>query len=206
MFETLNNQPSTFEFVSPKHNEIIQYVNGKLLIETTVPTDNDDDSLTKYVRLEGPNIDTTYVLDALTTNIYVDSSRLQSNTIYRLYGEVTDGKLTTQAINSNTNFRTPVYTSINSILTDENLKVYPNPVSDYIQINIVADNSYPISLTIELFDIAGRLHKKHVENMYGQYGMNLFCGDLSTGLYLMQIQISGRNNKNETTTVVITKQ
>jgi hypothetical protein len=134
VFETKNNPPDAFQFVRPKMDELIQFKNGKLEIETTIPTDPDNDILTKRIRITGADIDTLIEITGSLPVLYLEARFLRSNSHYILYGDVTDGKATTPASNNTITFTTPVYTDIEEIDETLGLTVYPNPVLDVMNI------------------------------------------------------------------------
>lgn len=129
----LNTPPTAFMFIRPANNTTIAYVNGKLEIETSIPTDVDGDALTKRIRLYSPAVKDTLMLTPGTTQvIYLDSARLKLDTEFTLTGEVTDGKAATLASN-NVTFRTPKPLGIDDTVY-EGFKAYPVPVRDYLNI------------------------------------------------------------------------
>lgn len=67
----------------------------------------------------------------------------------------------------------------------ESIHIYPNPANDNINIDFNDDNLN--NLTIELFDISGRMVKR--ETLTSAIGnRNLFVGDLSEGTYSLKIK------------------
>ena len=76
---------------------------------------------------------------------------------------------------------TPIISSTNSVITQNEIKIFPNPFSDFTTI-LLNEN---IENHIQLFDISGRLLKEIiVQTSYYKLSKN----NLNSGLYLLQIQ------------------
>jgi hypothetical protein len=180
IFTTKNTPPTEFIYITPKMDEEVKFVNGKLAIETTTPTDIDNDVLTKKFRITGANLDTLIRVDANVRTIYLDSARLQSKTTYQVYGEVTDGRAVVTA--QELQFKTPVYTGINDILDKETLKVYPNPTRGYVTIE-KTDNSKLWNLTITTIT-GDRINKYKLNSAKTKIDISKF----TYGVYLFQFE------------------
>ena len=76
---------------------------------------------------------------------------------------------------------TPIISSTNSVITQNEIKIFPNPISDFttILLNDEGENM------IQLFDISGRLLSKF--SVQGNT-FHLAKNNLSSGVYLLQIQ------------------
>ena len=76
---------------------------------------------------------------------------------------------------------TPIISSTNSVITQNEIKIFPNPISDFttILLNDEGENM------IQLFDISGRLLREFSvqENRF-----HLAKNNLTSGVYLLQIQ------------------
>jgi hypothetical protein len=199
VFKTINHAPSSFEFIKPTMDEIITFDKGKLAIETTVPTDVDNDSLTKKIRVQGTGLDTLIITPADLNSVYLDSTKLKSNTEYTLNGEVTDGKLVTQASN-NVRFKTPIYVGTNELLDNLNLLVYPTLVKDYITIDV----NKQTTLNIEVRDLVGRLQKQYQENISGT--VQLDVNELKGGMYILDLESKDNTGHIEHKVMKIIKQ
>jgi hypothetical protein len=91
-----------------------------------------------------------------------------------------------------------VYTktiSINSQYTENDFTVAPNPAKDFIIISTSTVNSTPIS--IQLFDVTGRLIKKELNKSFGtDKSIRLNLDDVKTGNYFVEINSnSGKISK-----------
>ena len=76
---------------------------------------------------------------------------------------------------------TPIISSTNSVITQNEIKIFPNPFSDFTTI-LLNEN---IENHIQLFDISGRLLKEIiVQTSYYKLSKN----NLNSGVYLLQIQ------------------
>tara|TARA_B100001105_G_scaffold231667_1_gene204536 strand:- start:702 stop:2528 length:1827 start_codon:yes stop_codon:yes gene_type:complete len=76
---------------------------------------------------------------------------------------------------------TPIISSVNDELNQDDIQIFPNPFSDFttILINNVAKNS------ILLFDISGRLIRKFVVN---KNSFQLSKNNLKSGVYILQVR------------------
>jgi photosystem II stability/assembly factor-like uncharacterized protein len=66
---------------------------------------------------------------------------------------------------------------------------YPNPVSDYLYIDISAEFE-PVQ-SIEIYDQLGRLLKNVPSNSLATHTLSIFVGDLSPSIYFLKIQKHG---------------
>jgi len=69
------------------------------------------------------------------------------------------------------------------------LELFPNPVSEILNINLFANEQQPVK--IELFDIQGKLMGSHEE--YAHKGQNVFNIDMNgktAGMYFVRISTS----------------
>ncbi|MEN6294722.1 MAG: T9SS type A sorting domain-containing protein, partial [Chloroherpetonaceae bacterium] len=66
---------------------------------------------------------------------------------------------------------------------------YPNPVSDYLYIDISAEFE-PVQ-SIEIYDQLGRLLKNIPSNSLATHTLSIFVGDLSPSIYFLKIQKHG---------------
>jgi cytochrome c peroxidase len=73
----------------------------------------------------------------------------------------------------------PLSTSISEISSDLDIKVWPNPTVDMVQVQL-PEGEY----TLKLFELNGKLLQTHK----GQNLINLNLRDLQSGIYLLQIQ------------------
>lgn len=147
-FTTPNFLPA-FEIVSPSSGQIITYDANKEIDIVTSPsglTDEDNDNLTKKIAVQGPGLD-TLVTQPNNVRVFLKESRLQPNSTYTIQLTGTDG-LETSAMASTT-FKTPVVVGIDSELTLDNLKIYPNPFVEFITI----ETRHP--LKIRMLDVTG---------------------------------------------------
>ena len=76
-------------------------------------------------------------------------------------------------------------TSIESLLENSFVKVYPNPAKDYINIEI-AESNYDGMLT--LIDLTGKLVYKAIFNKQQIVPIN----DLNNGIYLVKIEVNNQ--------------
>lgn len=89
---------------------------------------------------------------------------------------VEDGVLNSAAMSSTPN----CFLSAASINTITNLRMYPNPTEELINISFTAASAYQISIT----DISGRVIKQ--SNGFGNL-INLHTNDMTSGVYFMHI-------------------
>ncbi|MDR9399702.1 MAG: T9SS type A sorting domain-containing protein, partial [Salibacter sp.] len=68
-----------------------------------------------------------------------------------------------------------------------NLNVYPNPASS--QVNVALDLAERMDVTIEVADMQGRVVKlKNLGEVNGKQVYNFNASDLSSGVYILNIQ------------------
>jgi len=80
-----------------------------------------------------------------------------------------------------------VQTSLDNTLNNTDmLKVYPNPTSDFLHIQLQSPNIGDSKVDVLLFDVCGRLAYKQSKN--GQDSFSLSIGHLPKGLYLLQVK------------------
>ena len=77
------------------------------------------------------------------------------------------------------------------------LKVYPNPVNNIIQLDLIKYKSYyvknPVVLNFSIFSIDGRLIEIHqLSLLNNEYNYSLAVDNLVSGLYLYSLEIDGR--------------
>ncbi len=81
-------------------------------------------------------------------------------------------------------------TSIDDILAEtplSELNVTPNPFKDVINLNINAEENN--DLTIQLFDVKGRMVKSENTNIFvGENGFQIEAAELPSGIYLLEVQ------------------
>ena len=83
--EAENHAPTTFEYVTPKNNETITFNNqNQLEIKTTTPTDQDNDKLTKKIRVTGAGLDTLIITPAEITTAYINYKKFKPETEYKI--------------------------------------------------------------------------------------------------------------------------
>jgi len=82
--------------------------------------------------------------------------------------------------------------SINNILNTENVKLYPNPVNNIV--NIVFDKIPNGDIELELFDISGRFIKKQIIN--NQQFSTLDISNLDIGVYVLKIKSKSNQSKS----------
>jgi len=83
-----------------------------------------------------------------------------------------------------------VYVSVNSILEENKISVYPNPTSEYINIEV---NTQPIK-NIQLFDISGKM-VLNLPNISNRNYLKINISDLNKGLYTIVINNETGMNK-----------
>jgi hypothetical protein len=103
-------------------------------------------------------------------------------------GELETETFSTSSVILTQGFQQPVFniTSIknNSLVTDLNIEVYPNPVSNYLTIK----NYNPsVNLTYRLYDIYGKLLISQESNSNDGMYTRINLTDLAQGNYLIQI-------------------
>lgn len=82
--------------------------------------------------------------------------------------------------------------------TDKNIKVYPNPAKDNINIEIPGFNK---NAEINFFDVSGR--KIHSESkLFSNGKTNIFVGNFTNGNYILQINHDG---KTSSTKIIVSK-
>ncbi len=82
-------------------------------------------------------------------------------------------------------------------------KVYPNPASTNLTIEVVLETSQTISIV--LFDISGRIAKKIVNNKHtpaGNHKFNTGLGDLQPGAYICSVQFK---SVSQTQTIIVNR-
>ncbi len=74
---------------------------------------------------------------------------------------------------------------VRDVYTPENIKVFPNPVSDFLNIETITE-----IISVRLYDLAGRLitSDEHVYNANHRINMT----NLPAGIYLVRVNISGQ--------------
>lgn len=77
------------------------------------------------------------------------------------------------------------YTATHEININSKVVIYPNPISDRIQ--IMAEESLPKSEII-LRDILGRIVLKQNVDIYAQSPINVDMQDINTGIYFLTIK------------------
>ena len=70
----------------------------------------------------------------------------------------------------------------------DKIKIFPNPVSDYLYVNMSSDVAEPTQITI--FDQEGRYIRASVVNYDGYSLINMNMSSLSEGFYLLSVQNS----------------
>ena len=76
---------------------------------------------------------------------------------------------------------TPIISSTNSVITQNDIKIFPNPFSDFTTILLNGN----VKSHIQLFDISGRLLRKFVVH---ENSFQLYKNKLKGGIYFLQIQ------------------
>jgi len=147
-FTTPNLLPA-FEIVSPSAGQIITYDTNKEIDIVTSPsglTDEDNDNLTKNIRIQGPGLD-TLITQPNNVRVFLKESRLQPNSTYTIQLSGTDGVAT--SVMTSTNFKTPVVVRVDSELPLDNLRIYPNPFIEFI----IVETRH--QLKIRILDVTG---------------------------------------------------
>ena len=75
--------------------------------------------------------------------------------------------------------------AITPIGADDYVKVYPNPTTGLLMTEI--ELSETKDLSIEVFDVYGRLVENHFENNFNSGTITLDLADLSNGLYIVSV-------------------
>ncbi|HJN64351.1 MAG TPA: T9SS type A sorting domain-containing protein [Flavobacteriales bacterium] len=76
---------------------------------------------------------------------------------------------------------TPIISSVNTEISQNEIKIFPNPFSDFTTILLNSEGKN----TIQLFDISGRLLSEFVVN---ENSFQFFKNNLKSGVFLFQIQ------------------
>ncbi|MEI8278690.1 MAG: T9SS type A sorting domain-containing protein [Bacteroidota bacterium] len=92
------------------------------------------------------------------------------------------------------------YLGINNVAAPSNtIKLYPNPATQFVQMNIEWKNPQPF--TIAIFDVQGRLWRQWSEAATDKYQTAVFVDQLPSGNYFMNI--IGNNNERSTQQFVV---
>lgn len=76
--------------------------------------------------------------------------------------------------------------------TDISLTAFPNPVDDHLQLLIQTSN--PTTATVQLLDVNSRkLHELTFSKASRRHEQFIRMNDLASGVYLLQVQVSGRS-------------
>lgn len=78
-----------------------------------------------------------------------------------------------------------VITNNNEELTNNKINIYPNPCSDFLNIEFSERNKSAI--IIKLYDISGKLVLSEIENVIDKYSCTLNISKLNKGLYVLTI-------------------
>jgi len=133
-----------------------------------------------YPTLQLSSLPSTETFKSHTNNALKKSAvNVSSNSI-----TITVPSLSTTAILLNT--RT---TGINNLVnSSDKLKIYPNPASDILNVNIQADIAEPMQMCI--FDLGGRKIKSFVETFIAYSPVQLDISGISKGYYVLQVKNS----------------
>ena len=173
---------------------------GNILIETTVPTDIDNDVITKKIHVTGTGLDTLIQIDAAVRICSLETAKLKPNTQYRINSEVSDGKLST--VVPELRFKTAVNTALVEVKLSDQIRIYPNPTRDFVYVEF--QPTKPVLITIDVYDITRKLISQYTENAYESFRKQLDLGNLPAGTYLIRIIIkeNGGNTRQKTIKII----
>lgn len=201
LFGTKDNPPSGFQYLSPTMDQEVSLDKGDILIETTIPTDVDNDLVTKKIHLTGTGLDTLIQIDATVRICSVETAKLKPNTQYRINSEVSDGKLST--VVPELRFKTAVNTAIGEVKLSDLVRIYPNPTQDVVYVEFQPTN--PVFITIDIYDITRKLIEQHSEQAYESFRKTLDLGKLPAGTYLIRIILKENGGNTQQRTIKIIK-
>lgn len=69
-----------------------------------------------------------------------------------------------------------------------NVTIYPNPCSDFVQVDF--EENYEDNINLQLFDITGKLISEQSDSF--QKKITVDTSNISSGIYLLKIQINNR--------------
>jgi hypothetical protein len=132
----------------------------------------------RYPTLQLSSLPTTETFKSHTNNaLKKDTVSVDTNTI-----AITVPSLSVTAV-----LLTPLKTGYNSISNrQELLKLYPNPVSDQLQIEMNPGNPCPINITIT--DPSGRIIKTYSESFDGHSPFSLDVSSIPTGYFFISVK------------------
>ena len=101
-----------------------------------------------------------------------------------------------------TDFHTDDFTAIDEVVAEPEIKVYPNPFSNYTNLRISTDGISHI--TVRMYNILGELVYQNDEGIFasGEHNVRISGEDLQNGIYFVRISV---NDKVFTERVTIAK-
>ncbi len=184
-FSIKNISPVPYIFISPIHDEIVEYIEGNLeILYSPNPTyDADGDVNVAIIRIDGPNLDTTIITSGNPGKIVLNSSLFRNNRTYSLDGKITDGNVIIDA--DQINFKTPFSTGVDNIAHDIGLKVWPIPATN--NLNVQLNYKEHSASIVRFYNPSGKLIDFFCVRFDENHPKNIDVSSLDNGIYLMQI-------------------
>ena len=189
-FTIRNSLPSAFTFSAPRSGDTVRFVVGTLQVRfaPSALVDADGDSLTAFIRISGPSLDTTMTLKGNPGSLFMDSRLLKPNSKYTIEGKLTDGIDTVKATNTVT-FQTPALTGVERVSIPKEYALqqnYPNPFNPSTTISYALPKSALVS--VKVYNTLGQEVAKLVdeEKQAGVYQVR-WNADVTSGVYYCRI-------------------
>jgi hypothetical protein len=154
-------------------------------------TDADNDELTNNLRIKSSKQDTTiYTIGNLIYTLNPESKFLKEKTTYTYELSSSDGTKTGTATGT---FNT-IQTGIDNVITDEDFKVYPNPVIDNTTIQYTITKK--TNITLNMYNLKGeRVREYKINNVIpNTYETNISTEGLSDGIYIIELKAGTEKN------------
>lgn len=187
---TTNTWVNVIDTIAPVTNSLAaNYVATKNAIELrTNASDNNQGSgvgeLSYYVSIDGTPF--KLIGSGFDTEISYEAN-LEKGKVYRFYAVATDnvGNQENKVPQiSEVDITVPSSVEYNSFAADVN--IYPNPVSNVLNIDLVSENAKPV--TYQLTDMSGKVMiEGNFESSLGMSNYNLIISDLTSGVYILRL-------------------
>ena len=178
-----NEAPGEFSILNPADGDTLD-ASQNMIFRWSRPEDTDN--LVYLLHISSENLELEF--STLDTFYRIPANTLEKEEMYAAVVAASDGEYTTKTPTIRFNMEEELHVPGYSI-TGVEIKIYPNPVTDYLSIRVESEQS--LTVRIELYDLSGRQVQSRTEKqLQGTSFLSLNLESYDPGVYLVVVRTS----------------